>query len=227
MHKIRQRLNDPIVPLICYSVPPSPSPIPSNPIHVPRSLTPPTTLDADEFLSIAAQLDTSPPCMIHVVSSLHILSSPPHRHRHKKKRKRRMDFYCKYFRPPSSPKIFKLRWRQLWSLISTVIEVPALSTLGTPCSRSIAHTYFSVEYTGARPTVLAPKAIPNFIGPNSPNAQTVWRYAQKFSLSLAPKKMEKSLTALAGGGVVEDLRFLRFWAYRRTVWAFGLFGTIL
>jgi hypothetical protein len=69
--------------------------------------------------------------------------------------------------------------------------------------------------------------IPNFIGPNSPNAQTVWRYAQKFSLSLAPKKMEKSLTALAGGGGVEDLRFLRFWAYRHTVWAFGLYGTIL
>ncbi len=32
------------------------------------------------------------------------------------------------------------------------------ATQGIPRIRSIAHAYLSVEYTGARPTVLAPKA---------------------------------------------------------------------
>ncbi len=63
------------------------------------------------------------------------------------------------------------------------------------------------------------------IVPNSPNAQTVWRYGQK-------RKKRKSATPQGRLGIFPFFllgardRLINFWAYRHTVWAFGLFGPI-
>ena len=102
MSKIRQHLNDQIVPLICYTSPPSPPPPQSLPVS--RSTTPPPYLVEVEPPSAVAQIHTPPPCITLLPPTLK--SSK----RKRKKRKRRMDDYRDraHVRPPTPPPILQV-----------------------------------------------------------------------------------------------------------------------